>query len=144
MVSTFVEPKLIQPTFLLDYPEDMSPLAKAKQDRPGYVERFEAFAAGMEVANSYSELNDPEVQRNRFASQDEVRLLYQDEEIDRRDDDFLLAMEYGMPPTGGLGIGIDRMVMLLTGQPSIRDVLLFPQMRSSRGVDNQDELDVQE
>ena len=143
LVSTFVEPKLIQPTFLLDYPEEMSPLAKAKQGRPGYVERFEAFAAGMEVANSYSELNDPEVQRDRFASQDEVRLLHQDEEIDRRDDDFLLAMEYGMPPTGGLGIGIDRMVMLLTSQPSIRDVLLFPQMRTSRDVDYQDEVDVE-
>ena len=141
LVSTFVEPKLIQPTFLLDYPEEMSPLAKAKEDRPGYVERFEAFAAGMEVANSYSELNDPEVQRARFAIQEEVRLLYQDEEVDRRDDDFLLAMEYGMPPTGGLGVGIDRMVMLLTSQPSIRDVLLFPQMRSSHDVDRQDQVE---
>ena len=119
----------------------MSPLAKAKEDRPGYVERFEAFAAGMEVANSYSELNDPEVQRARFAIQEEVRLLYQDEEVDRRDDDFLLAMEYGMPPTGGLGVGIDRMVMLLTSQPSIRDVLLFPQMRSSHDVDRQDQVE---
>ena len=139
LVSTFVEPKLIQPTFLLDYPEEMSPLAKAKEGRPGYVERFEAFAAGMEVANSYSELNDPEVQRARFDSQEEVRLIYQDEEVDRRDDDFLLAMEYGMPPTGGLGIGIDRMVMLLTSQPSIRDVLLFPQMRTSHDSDPQDQ-----
>ena len=139
LVSTFVEPKLIQPTFLLDYPEEMSPLAKAKEGRPGYVERFEAFAAGMEVANSYSELNDPEVQRARFDNQDEVRLIYQDEEVDRRDDDFLLAMEYGMPPTGGLGIGIDRMVMLLTSQPSIRDVLLFPQMRTSHDSDPQDQ-----
>ena len=133
LISTFVEPNLIQPTFLLDYPEEMSPLAKAKPGCPGYVERFEAFAAGMEVANSYSELNDPAVQRARFEAQEEVRQVYQDEEVDRRDDDFLLAMEYGMPPTGGLGVGIDRMVMLLTSQPSIRDVLLFPQMRTLRG-----------
>ena len=129
LISTFVEPRLVQPTFLLDYPEIMSPLAKAKPGFPGYVERFEAFAAGMEIANSYTELNDPQVQRARFQDQEEVRRRSEDEEVDRLDEDFLLAMEYGMPPTGGLGIGIDRLVMLLTSQPSIRDVLLFPQMR---------------
>ena len=130
LVSTFVEPTLIQPTFLLDYPEDMSPLAKGKPDAPGYVERFEAFAAGMEIANSYTELNDPAVQRARFEGQESIRELYKDDEVDRLDEDFLTALEYGMPPTGGLGVGIDRLVMLLTGQSSIRDVLLFPQMRS--------------
>ena len=130
LVSTFIEPNLVQPTFLLDYPEVMSPLAKAKPEMPGYVERFEAFAAGMEIANSYTELNDPAVQRARFEEQESIRQLYQDEEVDRLDEDFLTALEYGMPPTGGLGVGIDRLAMLLTGQASIRDVLLFPQMRA--------------
>ena len=133
MLSVYVEPHLIQPSFLLDYPVDMSPLAKDHPDKPGYVERFEAFAAGMEIANSYTELNDPEVQRARFAGQEHQRDAYGDEEADRTDSDFLTALEYGMPPTGGLGIGIDRLVMLLTGQSTIRDVLLFPQMRSLSG-----------
>ena len=133
MLSVYVEPHLIQPSFLLDYPVDMSPLAKDHPDKPGYVERFEAFAAGMEIANSYTELNDPEVQRARFAGQEHQRDAYGDEEADRTDSDFLMALEYGMPPTGGLGIGIDRLVMLLTGQSTIRDVLLFPQMRSLSG-----------
>ena len=132
LLSALVEPHLVQPTFVLDYPEEMSPLAKGKPDAPGYVERFEAFACGMEIANSYTELNDPKVQRERFEGQEEIRQIYQDEEVDRLDEDFLTAMEYGMPPTGGLGIGIDRLVMLLSGQRSIRDVLLFPQMRQLR------------
>ena len=130
LLSAFVEPHLVQPTFILDYPEVMSPLAKAKPGMPGYVERFEAFAAGMEIANSYTELNDPAVQRERFEAQENIRQAFQDEEVDRLDEDFLTALEYGMPPTGGLGIGIDRLVMLITGQSTIRDVLLFPQMRS--------------
>jgi lysyl-tRNA synthetase class 2 len=130
LLSTFVEPHLIQPTFLLDYPEDMSPLAKGKLDQPGYVERFEAFAAGMEIANSYTELNDPAIQRDRLESQESIRELYDDEEVDRKDEDFLTSLEYGMPPTGGLGMGIDRLVMLITGQSSIRDIVLFPQMRT--------------
>ena len=130
MLSVYVEPNLMQPSFLMDYPEDMSPLAKGHPEKPGYVERFEAFAAGMEIANSYTELNDPAVQRARFAAQEHQRDAYGNEEADRTDLDFLTALEYGMPPTGGLGIGIDRLVMLLTGQSTIRDVLLFPQMRS--------------
>lgn len=130
LISTFVEPKLVQPVFLMDYPEEMSPLAKAKSGAPGYVERFEGFAAGMEIANSYTELNDPAIQRERFDSQEDIRQTHQEDEVDRKDEDFLLAMEYGMPPTGGLGMGIDRLVMLLSSQPSIRDVMLFPQMRS--------------
>ena len=133
LLSALVEPHLTQPVFVLDYPEEMSPLAKAKPGAPGYVERFEAFAGGMEIANAYSELNDPQVQRRRFEEQEEIWRRYQDEEVDRRDDDFLTAMEYGMPPTGGLGIGIDRLVMLLSGQRSIRDVVLFPQMRALPG-----------
>ena len=139
LISTFVEPQLIQPTFLLDYPVEMSPLAKAKPGAHGYVERFEAFAAGMEIANSYTELNDPAVQRDRFQAQEDIRALYHDEEVDRTDEDFLLALEYGMPPTGGLGMGIDRLVMLLAAQPSIRDVVLFPQMRTTTSTPTQDQ-----
>lgn len=139
LLSTFVEPHLIQPTFLLDYPEDMSPLAKAKPGCPGYVERFEAFAAGMEIANSYTELNDPAVQRERFEAQEAIRLMYQDDEVDRKDEDFLLSLEYGMPPTGGLGMGIDRLVMLITNQTSTRDTLLFPHMRTIREVAEKEE-----
>ena len=130
LFSSYVEPRLAQPTFVLDYPVIMSPLAKAKPDSPGYVERFEAFAAGMEIANSYTELNDPAVQRERFENQEALRLMLGDDETDRLDEDFLIALEYGMPPTGGLGMGIDRLVMLLAGQTSIRDIILFPQMRT--------------
>ena len=130
LIGSLVEPNLIQPAFLVDYPVEMSPLAKAKRDDPRYAERFEAFAGGMEIANSFTELNDPEVQRERFQEQEKLRKRFGEEDFDRLDEDFLTAMEYGMPPTGGLGVGIDRLVMLLTGQDTIRDVVLFPQLRS--------------
>ena len=130
LVGTFVEPRLIQPAFLVDYPVEMSPLAKASPSDPRYAERFEAFAAGMEIANSFTELNDPDVQRERLVEQEDLRIRYQGEDLDRLDEDFLTALEHGMPPTGGLGVGIDRLVMLLTGQRTIRDVMLFPQVRS--------------
>ncbi len=128
LLSDFVEPKLHQPTFLVDYPISMSPLAKTKPNQPRVVERFEAFAGGFEIANAFTELNDPVEQRERFQQQLKDRLP-DGEEVEVIDEDFLEALEYGMPPTGGLGVGIDRLVMLFTDQHSIREVILFPQLK---------------
>ena len=125
----FVEEHLIQPTFVMDHPIEISPLTKKKPDNPEYVERFEFFMNGWEMANAYSELNDPIDQRERFAAQEEL-LAQGDEEANHTDEDFLNALEVGMPPTGGIGFGIDRMCMLLTDSAAIRDVLLFPTMKS--------------
>jgi lysyl-tRNA synthetase, class II len=123
-----VEPKLIQPTFIYDYPVEVSPLSKNKPSDPAFVERFEIYAAGMEIGNAYTELNDPQEQRRRFEMQARDREAG-DEEAHQMDEDYIRAMSYGMPPTGGEGIGIDRLTMILTNSRSIRDVILFPLMR---------------
>ncbi len=128
LVSTYVDPNMVQPTFLYDYPIELSPLAKKKPGNDKIVERFEAYAGNMEIANAFTELNDPLDQRQRFMKQMEERARG-DEEAPEMDEDFVLAMEHGMPPTGGLGIGIDRVVMLFTNQTSIREVILFPALK---------------
>lgn len=137
LISTYVEPHLMQPTFLVDYPVDMSPLAKRKENSDHLVERFEAFIGGMEVANAFTELNDPIEQRERFVKQSKIRSseLIKSKSSDETEDevideDFLVAMEYGMPPTGGLGVGIDRLAMLFTDKQSIREVIFFPQLKT--------------
>jgi lysyl-tRNA synthetase, class II len=130
LLSKYVEPNLEQPTFVLDYPKELSPLARERLDDPAIVERFEAFAAGMEIANGFSELIDPDEQRTRFIEQDRIDTLTEGEaETMPYDEAFVRALEQGMPPTAGVGLGIDRLVMLLSGRSSIREVVLFPAMR---------------
>jgi len=129
LLSKYVEPSLLQPTFVIDYPTEISPLARRHRSVPALVERWEAFAGGMEIANAFSELIDPDVQRERFEAQRRLEAIDEDAETMPYDEAFVEALEQGMPPTGGVGLGIDRLVMLLTGRDSIREVVLFPAMR---------------
>ncbi len=128
LLSKFVEPGLEQPTFLMDYPKELSPFAKDHRSEPGLVERWEAFCGGMEISNAFSELNDPDEQRRRFEAQQRLA-VGGDEETQPYDEGFVEALEQGMPPTGGVGLGIDRLVMLMTGRRTVREVVLFPAMR---------------
>ena len=130
--DSVVQPKIVNPTFIIDYPLEISPLAKKKKDDPNWVERFELFVAGVEMANAFSELQDPREQLERFKKQVEARRKGDDEAIAEIDEDYIIALEYGLPPTGGLGVGIDRLVMFLTGKDTIRDVILFPLLRSKK------------
>jgi lysyl-tRNA synthetase class 2 len=132
LFTHLVQPELQRPTFLVDFPVETSPLARVSRTNPNVVERFELFVAGMEVANSFSEQNDPDAQRRAFEAQGAARAKG-DDEAQPLDEDYLRALEYGMPPTGGVGIGLDRLVMLATDSRSIRDVLLFPQLRPEEG-----------
>src|SRR4029077_18576351 len=129
LLSKQVEPKLIQPTFIVDYPVELSPFAKRHRSEEGMVERWEAFAGGVEIANSFTELNDPDEQRRRFEEQ-VAEGKRGDEEAQPYDEAFVEALEQGMPPTGGVGLGIDRLVMMFTGAKTLREVLLFPAMRT--------------
>jgi lysyl-tRNA synthetase class 2 len=132
LFSTLVQPELQRPCFVVDYPREVSPLARAKRGHPILVERFEVFVGGMEIANAFSEQNDPEAQAHAFEDQ-MARREAGDEEAQMMDHDYVRALEYGMPPTGGVGIGMDRLTMLVTGSRSIRDVILFPQLRPEEG-----------
>jgi len=136
LFSEHVEPKLIQPTFITDYPAELSPLAKRSPDDPGLVERFEPFIAGMEIGNAFSELNDPDDQRERLLAQVAAQEAG-DDEAHPLDEDYLRALEHGLPPTGGLGVGVDRLVMVLSDQPNLREVILFPHLRPTGGEEGE-------